>query len=58
MTPKLIPLLERCIETGFDLGWARAHKHTTTPDEAHLKAQIANAIWQEIHEWFSFDGEQ
>lgn len=54
MTPKTLPVLEQCIETGISLGWSRAHKHTDTPTEQTVKEHIANAIWQELHDRFEF----
>lgn len=55
MKPKLIPLLERCIETGIELGWSRAFKHDDMPSEETIKTKVAEAIWSEIEDWFDFD---
>lgn len=54
MTPKTLPLLEQCIETGIALGWSRAHKHTDTPTEQSIKQQMMDAIMLELHTWFDF----
>jgi hypothetical protein len=55
LKPKTIPLLEQCIETGIQLGWNRAHKHTAAPAYSQIEHEILNAIMNEIHEWFDFD---
>lgn len=48
----MLPLLERCIEEGIELGWSRAHKHTDAPTEEQIRSHINEAIWLTIHEWF------
>lgn len=45
----------RCIEEGVSYGYARAFKHTDTPDEATIKAAMEDAILNEICENFTFD---
>jgi hypothetical protein len=55
MKPKLIPLLEQCIETGIQRGWARAWKHNNDPPSTEVQAHIQKEIWCELHEWFDFD---
>ena len=55
MKPKLLPILERAIEEGTNLGYNRAFKHTDAPDETLIKYKIYEAIMEEIHEWFEFD---
>lgn len=52
MTPKILPLLERCIEDGLTRGWNRAHKHTDEPSEERILEEQFNAIMGEIWEWF------
>jgi hypothetical protein len=54
MKPKILPLLDVCIETGIQLGWQRAHKHTDNPTPDHVYTQIYQAIWSELDEWFDF----
>jgi len=56
MKPRLIPLLEQCIETGIHRGWDRAWKHDDNPSAAIVSERIREAIWIELHEWFDFDG--
>ena len=56
MTPKAMRVLEQCIETGVELGWARAHKHVEDPDELSIKERIADCVMMEIIEWFDFGG--
>lgn len=55
MRPKLIPLLEQCIENGTLLGYRRAFKHEDNPTEEEIVDKINNAIMTEIYEWFDFD---
>lgn len=55
MKPKTIMVLDMCIETGVNLGYSRAYKHTDTPSEDTIKSHIINAINNEIAEWFEFD---
>ena len=55
MKAKMYPLLERCIEDGVALGYARAHKHTDNPDESHMIASLEQAIMNVIDDAFTFD---
>ena len=48
-------VLEECIEIGINGGWNKAHKHTDTPNEEHIKEQILRYIMIEISEKFKFD---
>lgn len=41
-------ILADCVERGTELGWHRAHKHTTSPDPETIKERIAEAIMNEI----------
>ena len=54
MKPKILPVLEMCIENGLNRGYIRAYKHTDTPDEGQILDAIEQAIMEEIHEWFEF----
>jgi hypothetical protein len=54
MKPKLIPVLENCIESGIQLGWSRAHKHEDNPPLNVVHQHIYDAIWLELHEAFDF----
>lgn len=55
MKPKILPLLERCIEDGLMRGYTKAHKHVDEPaPEAIQNAQL-NAILHEIYEAFDFE---
>jgi hypothetical protein len=54
MKPKIIPLLESCIEDGLVLGFNRSHKHSTDPPEDEIFRHQANAIMDEIYERFEF----
>ena len=56
MKPRLIPLLEQCIEAGIQRGWDRAWKHDDDPPAATVQERIREAIWLELHEWFDFGG--
>lgn len=55
MKPRLIPLLDQCIENGFAQGWRKAHKHTENPKEEFIREQVRIAIWDQLHEWFDFN---
>jgi len=58
MKPKVIPLMEMCVETGVRMGIARAFKHTEEPTEAEIYEKISSAVMSEIHEWFIFDRDE
>ena len=55
MKPKFAVILNQCIETGLNVGWERAHKHTETPTKDELLVKIEVAIWDEIHEFFDME---
>ena len=55
MRANIYKILSRCIEDGVNAGFAKAHKHTDTPSESHVKEMIENYIWIEICEYFEFD---
>jgi hypothetical protein len=55
MKPKFLPLLERCIGNGIDLGYNRAHKHTDSPTQQQMGQAIYDAIMNEIFESFDFE---
>ena len=48
-------ILERCIEEGLRDGYRRAHKHTDSPDEGHIRSAMEDAIWLHIDELFTFE---
>ena len=48
------PVLAECIERGVAWGFQRAHKHTDTPSAEDLRAQIEQAVLNEICEAFDF----
>ena len=56
--PKTDRILDQCLETGIQLGWNRAHKHTNQPDPDYIKAKIYDAIWEELSEFFDFNDSQ
>lgn len=55
MKPKLLPLLERCIEDGLARGYVRAFKHDDNPPVSHVHNVIVSCIMEEIHEWFDLE---
>ena len=55
MKPKILPVLEMCIETGTTVGWNKAFKHNDNPSEEVIRQAIASAIMHELYEWFSFE---
>lgn len=54
MTPNTLKILELCIETGLQLGWTRAHKHTDTPNNTDVLYQQFDCIMTEIYDYFDF----
>jgi hypothetical protein len=54
MKPKFLPLLDRCITDGIERGYARAHKHTDTPNEFVIKDHIYESVMHELYESFDF----
>ena len=54
MKPRPLPVLEIAIKQGIDWGWARAHKHTDTPDENLIKQEVEEEIWNQLFDWFDF----
>ncbi len=55
MKPKLMPVLEMCIENGLTYGYRRAFKHTEDPTEEQMTTAIREAIMYELYEWFDFE---
>ena len=55
--PKIVPLLERCIQDGIQLGWNRAYKHSDDPDPIWIREQQFQAIMNELYEWFDIDNQ-
>ncbi len=55
MKPKLLPVLELCIENGIKQGINRSYKHTDNPDIQIIETNIYDNIMNEIYEWFDFD---
>lgn len=55
MKPKLINVLELCIENGLKLGYNRAFKHDDNPSEENIQSKQFQAIMEEIYEWFDFE---
>ena len=57
MKPKILPVLEQCIEHGTIRGYNRAYKHDDDPSSDVITQTIFNCIMEEIHEWFEFESE-
>ncbi len=55
MRVKSYPVLVRAVEEGVRYGWNRAYKHTATPTPDHVQDAIAQAVLNEIAEYFTFD---
>jgi len=55
MKPKILPVLEMCIENGLSRGIRRAYKHLDEPSEEHMLDVMEKAIMEEIYEWFEFE---
>jgi hypothetical protein len=47
-------VLCHAVETGVDIGWSRAHKHTDAPQAVDVIESITNAVLEEIHNYFVF----
>jgi hypothetical protein len=45
-------IVARAVEEGINYGWNRAHKHTETPNEQHIKQEIENAVMNSLTEIF------
>ena len=56
MKPKILPVLEMCIENGLTSGYRRAFKHHDNPSEEEITEQIRQSIMHELYEWFYFVG--
>lgn len=54
MKPKLIPLLEQCIENGIRRGYHQVHKHDPSPSQEAIFEAIEDAIMGELYDWFDF----
>jgi hypothetical protein len=52
MKPKVLPILEQCIETGICLGYNRARKYDVVENEQQLFNLIQQEIMNNIHEYF------
>ena len=48
-------ILDNAIEAGIQYGYQRAYKYTDTPSADLVKAEIHNAIMNELSEVFVFD---
>lgn len=54
---RVYPIVADRVETAIDFGWARAHKHTATPGETEIKAQIESEVTAALCDLFDFDPE-
>lgn len=57
MRPRMYDILGMAVEEGIDYGWARAFKHDDDPADDRIKSEIAQAIMNEVCNYFSFDDE-
>lgn len=55
LRPRIVPLLEMCIQDGIEAGIARAHKHQDNPSIQLIAQRIEASILERIHEWFIID---
>lgn len=55
MRARVWPVLMEAIETGINIGWNRARKHTDTPSENAIKEALLVAISTELAEKFDID---
>jgi hypothetical protein len=52
MKPKVLPIIESCIETGVRLGYNRAHKHVENPHVESIVEHITTEIMNKIYDHF------
>jgi hypothetical protein len=53
-------VIDQAVETGIQVGIARAHKHNDAPALETIAESIKTEVMREISEWFEFkenDGE-
>ena len=55
MKPKVIKVLEMCIEIGTSVGLNRAYKHDSNPSRDTVESSIAMEIMNQIYEWFDME---
>lgn len=55
MRVKEYPVLVQAVENGVTLGWNRAHKHDSEPNDETVMAAVREAVLNEICEAFDFD---
>lgn len=55
MKPKLLPLLEECIEKGTRRGYHAAFKHVESPSPEAIIDRISETVLSELYDWFDFD---
>jgi hypothetical protein len=56
MQPIAIRVLERCIDAGIERGIEKSYKHNDFPDDETKARTIEQCIWEELYEWFDFNG--
>lgn len=52
---KTYSIFTRAVEEGVIHGLVRAYKHSDTPAEETVKDEVAQAVVNEVCEYFSFD---
>jgi hypothetical protein len=55
MKPRILPLIEQCVETGVTRGCRLAHKHVEHPSQEAIIDRITDAVMAEFHDWFTFN---
>lgn len=55
MKPKIVPLLEHCVQEGVLSGYSKAFKNDNNPSEEHITTCIQNSIMIQIYEHFEFN---
>lgn len=55
MKPRTYNILSECIESGTEMGYRRAFKHTDSPDEHTIIESIHREIINKICDFFIFD---
>lgn len=54
MRPKIIALIEMCLEAGIRRGYSRAYKYNESPTEEDIVSSIHDCVMHELYEWFDF----
>ena len=57
LVPKTYDLLDRCVSDGIAMGFTRAYKHDSRPNEDTIRENIHREVMSEICLWFNIKDE-